>query len=240
MTDRGQSALRRTTSSLEVGPSSMCWENDRLVVDIDEVSSLPLVNRIRGQVRLIPSAITKVELPLCSDNSHIWRPFAPISEIEVDIDRPGWSWRGHGYFDANFGTRALEDDFDYWTWGRFPVLNGAKCFYDVIRRDGTKLANGYAFSKDGAAHEIAHLPPKTRLPRSNWTVYRETRVEAGFQAKQVLPMLDAPFYTRAAVRTQLDGQITTGVHEALDLRRFRNPILKFLLACRVPRRTKWR
>ena len=217
----------------------MHWDNHCLVVDIDEVSSPPLVNRIRGQVRIIPSAITTVELPLCIDNSHLWRPFAPISKIEVDIDRPGWSWVGHGYFDANFGTRALEEDFDYWTWGRFPVPTGTKCFYDVIRRDGSKHAHGYAFSKDGEAHAIDHLPPNARLPRSHWAVYRETRAEEGVKVKQILPMLDAPFYTRAAVRTQLDGQTTTGVHEALDLRRFRNPILMFLLACRVPRRAKW-
>jgi carotenoid 1,2-hydratase len=53
-------------------------------------------------------------------------------------------------------------------------------------------------------------------------------------------MLDAPFYTRAAVRTRIDGEETTGVHEALDLRRFRSPLLKPMLAVRVPRRARWR
>ena len=53
-------------------------------------------------------------------------------------------------------------------------------------------------------------------------------------------MLDAPFYSRSAVKTQLDGVETVGVHEALDLVRFRSPFLKPMLAVRVPRRARWR
>jgi len=53
-------------------------------------------------------------------------------------------------------------------------------------------------------------------------------------------MLDAPFYSRSAVRTQINGEETVGVHEALDLTRFRSPLLKPMLAVRVPRRKGWR
>ena len=52
-------------------------------------------------------------------------------------------------------------------------------------------------------------------------------------------MLDAPFYTRSMVQTVLDGARTVGVHEALDLRRFRSRLIKPMLACRVPRRAGW-
>ena len=52
-------------------------------------------------------------------------------------------------------------------------------------------------------------------------------------------MLDAPFYSRAVVETQIDGERTAGVHEALDLRRYANPLLKPMLAVRVPRRSRW-
>ena len=38
-------------------------------------------------------------------------PFLPSQKIEVDINKPGWQWEGHGYFDANFGSNALEKDF---------------------------------------------------------------------------------------------------------------------------------
>jgi len=239
MTDRGISALRRTATCLEVGPSRMRWENGDLIIDINEISSPPLISQIRGQIRVIPSAITQFELPLCPDFSHVWRPFAPVSKIKVDIDRPGWSWDGHGYFDANFGTRALEDDFDYWTWGRFPVVDGTQCFYDTRRRDGTNLHAGFLFSKDGTVCET-DLPPKNRISRSLWAVARETRCDYGYQAHQVQSMLDAPFYTRASLRTQINGEQTVGVHEVLDLRRFRNPLVKPLLAVRVPRRNHWK
>lgn len=239
MTDRGQSALRQTPSRLQVGPSMMRWDNDTLIIDIDEVSSPPLINRIRGQIRVTPSAITDVELALTDDGAHIWRPFGPKSHIDVDIDRPGWQWQGEGYFDANFGTRALEEDFSYWTWGRYPHRGGATCFYDATRLDGTQLAAAFHFDADGTASTIP-LPQKTRMKRSLWAVRRETRTDPGFQPRQVQNMLDAPFYSRSAVETQLDGERTIGVHEALDLTRFRSPLLKPMLAVRVPRRKGWR
>jgi len=57
MTDRGISALRRTATCLEVGPSRMLWENGDLIIYINEISSPPLISRIRGQIRVLPSAI---------------------------------------------------------------------------------------------------------------------------------------------------------------------------------------
>ena len=238
MTDRGAAALRQTASRLEVGPSMMRWEGHQLIIDIDEISSPPLISRIRGQIRLTPSAITGVEMALDAARAHLWRPFAPVARIEVDIDRPGWQWAGHGYFDANFGTRALEQDFTYWTWGRFPVPGGAMCFYDATGRRGDGLEAGIAFDSDGTARRVLP-PPKARMARSLWAVARETRADAGYRPRQVKAMLDAPFYTRAAVRTRIDGVDTVGVHEALDLRRFRSPFLKPMLAMRVPRRRDW-
>lgn len=238
MTDRGRAALRQTGTRLEVGPSKMHWQDDALVIDIDEISSPPLISRIRGQVIVRPSAITSVELPLTPDGAHIWRPFAPRSQIEVRIDRPGWNWSGEGYFDANFGTRALEEDFSYWTWGRYPTSQGATCFYDAERLDGSTLAAAFRFGTDGSAEQI-DLPPKAKMARSLWAVKRETRADAGYKPRQVQNMLDAPFYSRSAVKTCLDGEETVGVHEALDLRRYRSPLLKPMLAVRVPRRAGW-
>jgi carotenoid 1,2-hydratase len=41
------------------------------------------------------------------------------------------------------------------------------------------------------------------------------------------------------VRTRVNGEEVTGVHEALDLRRFASPLIKPMLAVRVPRRAGW-
>jgi len=237
MTDRGRSALRQSEDLFEVGPSSIRWEGDRLVIEVNEVSSPPLISRVRGTITLHPEALFGQTHNLTPDGSHSWQPFAPIARIEVDLS-PGHRWSGHGYFDANFGTAALEDDFNYWTWGRFPNRGGATCFYDAELRDGQTQETALHFQPDGKVEEISP-PPLTRFARSRWAVRRETRADSGFQPRQELAMLDAPFYTRAAVRTRIDGVESVGVHEALDLRRYAQPLLKPMLAVRVPRRKNW-
>lgn len=238
MTDRGRPALRQSADALEVGPSSMRWEGDRLIIEINEISSPPLISRVRGRIVLHPAAVFAQRRALTPDGRHHWQPIAPVARIEVDLS-PGHQWQGHGYFDANSGSAALEDDFDYWTWGRFPNRGGASCFYDARLRDGAEHQTALHFHPDGRMEEIAP-PPVARLPRSLWAVRRETRADAGYRPRQVLAMLDAPFYTRSAVRTRIDGRECVGVHEALDLRRFASPLLKPILAVRVPRRRGWR
>ncbi len=238
MTDRGRDALTTTADTLRVGPSQMHWDGQSLIITIDEVSGPPVISRVRGTITVTPHAITNVELPLTSDGAHIWRPFAPISDITVDMDADGWQWSGHGYCDANFGTRALEADFDFWTWGRYPTTAGATCFYDAVRRDGTRFDTAIAFCPDGSARPTS-APPRTDFRPTLWRIRRETRADQGTTPQQVLGMLDAPFYSRSAVRTQLSGEVVTGVHEALDLTRFRNPLVKAMLAFRVPRRSRW-
>jgi carotenoid 1,2-hydratase len=238
MTDRGREALRQSRDSLTVGPSSMRWTDGRLVIDLRERGALPMLGQVVGRVIVTPSAVTDVELPLTDDDAHVWRPFAPTAEIEVRLDAAGWQWRGHGYFDANFGTRALEEDFASWTWGRYPTGDGSICYYDATRRDGSELEHAVRFGADGRASAMHHLPKK-RFSRSLWAVQRMTRSDADYQPRQVRSILDAPFYSRSLVQTRLDGVETTGVHEALDLSRFRMPLLKPMLAVRVPRRSRW-
>jgi carotenoid 1,2-hydratase len=238
MTDRGRAALRQSEERFEVGPSSLAWEGDRLVIDINEWGALPMVTPVRGRITLTPSALTRVEVPLTEDGTHVWRPFAPTAHIEVDLDAKGWQWSGHGYFDANFGTRALEQDFSFWTWGRFPFSGGSACFYDAVRRDGTHLELAAGFTPEGEAYELPE-PPLQPMARSLWQVRRETRGDAGCKPRQVMNMLDAPFYSRSMVRTHLGGEECVGVHEALDLDRFRSALIKPMLAVRVPRRAGW-
>jgi carotenoid 1,2-hydratase len=201
------------------------------------MGALPLLGRVRGRVTLRPSAVTDVEVALTPDNRHLWRPFAPTARIEVDLNR-GVSWAGHGYFDANFGTRALETDFRTWTWGRFPVTDGAICLYDARRRDGTDLSLALHIAADGSSR-VVQAPPLTRLPRTPFLLARQTRADPGTTPRQVMRLFEAPFYNRSLVRTRLMGQDSTGMHEALDLDRFRLSLMKPMLAVRVPRRRGW-
>ncbi|MEM8554634.1 MAG: carotenoid 1,2-hydratase [Pseudomonadota bacterium] len=236
MTDRGERALKAEAHRFQVGPSQVRWTGKELLIEVNEWAAPPHIGaRVTGTIVVVPNQLYDAELALTEDDAHIWRPFAPTSRISVYLNGPGWQWDGHGYFDANFGTRALEADFSYWTWGRFPSGDGSVCFYDADRRDGTSLAAGIRFDDHGAHH--MELPPKRPLRRTLWTLYRETRGDQGCKPRQVKAMLDAPFYSRAAVETVIDGKRTVGVHEALDLNRFRSPLLKPMLAVRVPRWT---
>jgi len=237
MTDRGRQALGLSASSLRIGPSAMHWDGRRLTVEIDE-ATWPRPGRLRGRVVLTPAAVTTVEAALTPSGSHVWRPFAPVADVRVAFDRPGWAWDGHGYLDANFGTAALEADFDAWTWGRFPTARGAVVHYDARRRDGGALALAVAFDREGGARTI-EAPPPAALGPSFWRLARTTRADPGYRPAVLRSLLDAPFYARAMVRSRLGGERTVGIHEALDLRRFRNPWLMPMLALRVPRRARW-
>jgi carotenoid 1,2-hydratase len=237
MTDRGRAALRQTPDRLQIGPSAMHWTGRELVVEVEEISSPPVISRVRGTITLTPEAMTGVEARLTPDGSHSWRPFAPSARVKVDLTQ-GHRWEGHGYWDANFGTAALEADFRFWTWGRFPLRNRTVCFYDATRRDGSTLALGVEVDRAGALREI-EPPPLTRFRRSLWAVRRETRADPGFQPSQKMSLLDAPFYSRSLVETRIGGETSLGVHEALDLVRYRQAWLKPMIALRVPRRRGW-
>lgn len=237
MTDRGAAALQQSRDTLRIGPSRMHWTGSELVIDVDEWGAPPMVTPVRGRIVLTPSAVTGTEVALTPDGRHIWRPFAPMAQVSVRLD-PGHHWDGHGYFDANFGSRALETDFRFWTWGRYPLKDRTVCFYDGIRRDGSHLALAVQTDRTGAVREVP-APPLQAMRRSNWLVRRETRCDAGHAPRAHLSLLDAPFYSRALVETVIDGEHTLGMHEALDLVRFRQPLLKPMLAMRVPRRAGW-
>ena len=239
MTDRGRDALRATPDRLTLGPSSLHWDGTALTVTVDEVAGLPRPGRVRGTIRLEPEAVTGVELALTTDGAHVWRPFAPRARVTVDLPGNGGRWSGHGYLDGNFGTRPLEDDFRFWTWGRFPTKDGALCIYDAERRDGSRLDCAVRFDRAGQAW-LDDAPGPVGFGLSGWRIRREVRADPGHVPTTALRMLDAPFYARTAVSTRIGGEEMTGVHEALDLDRFRSPVVKAMLAFRVPRRAGWR
>jgi carotenoid 1,2-hydratase len=238
MTERGEASSNTSEKEFNVGPSSLKWDGSCLTINFDEFT-IPHMDRLRGTVKIFTENITNIEVPLTNDETHIWRPFSPNSRIEVKVQKPGWDWSGHGYFDANFGTSALEKDFSYWTWGRFPTKGGTTAFYDAIPRQGPPLNLGLKFKDNGEIEELNNPPPKSKLSRSLWTVRRETRSDLDFKPKQVKYMLDTPFYTRSAIETKIFGEKVVGVHEALDLNRFASPFLKPFLAVKAPRRKNW-
>jgi carotenoid 1,2-hydratase len=241
-TDRGRDALRQRPDRIDVGPSHATWDGTSFRVAIDE-RAWPLGLRVRGEVVVTPRAVTDVEVMLSPDGAHVWRPFAPASDIRVEIDRPGWSWEGEGYLDGNFGTRPLEEDFSFWHWGRFPTPEGTVIFYECERRASGGQPAGETrvalrFGDDGAVQAVPR-PPLRPMKRTRWGLRQETRCDAGHEPLRLRSMISAPFYNRAVVETHIHGHRSVGTYEALDGRKFAWPWLKPMVALRVPRRRGW-
>ncbi|WP_428484694.1 carotenoid 1,2-hydratase [Rhodopila sp.] len=229
MTERGPRSVARGADFLSIGPSALSWDGSGLTVRIDEIG-VPVPRRVRGTVRLYPSAVESRTLALDTAGRHRWRPIAPCARVEVMLDQPGLSWSGPAYFDTNSGDRPLEADFLRWDWSRAAVPGGTAVLYDVVRRDGAlTLAMQYAAA--GGVEDFA-APPPVALPRTRWRVPR--RICAA--APRVTETLeDTPFYARSVVQADLLGQQVTAMHESLAMDRFSAPWVQAMLPFRMPR-----
>jgi carotenoid 1,2-hydratase len=234
MTERGRGSVRRSAAALEIGPSSIEWDGQALTVRIDEIT-VPLPARIRGTVRLYPTAVTGHAFALDSDRSHRWMPIAPCARVEVALDQPALRWSGGGYFDSNAGDAPLEHGFARWDWSRARLRGGdTAVLYDVSRRRGGDLTLALRFDASGAVERF-EPPPAIALPGTGWRVARGTRADAGGTARVVQTLEDAPFYARSLVSARLLGEPVNAVHESLSLDRFRSRWVQVLLPFRMPR-----
>jgi carotenoid 1,2-hydratase len=232
MTERGHASVVRERDTLAIGPSSLRWERDALVVRLDELTA-PLPTRIRGEVRLHPHVLTSHRVPLDERGGHAWWPVAPLATVEVDLERPGLRWRGAGYCDSNAGDAPLESAFSRWEWSRSTVGEETTVLYEVERRSAARLSLALGIDRTGV---LTHLerPAEVVLPTSRWGIARATRSEAGARVLKTLE--DGPFYARSLVETRLRGATATAIHESLSLDRFRQPWVRWLLPFRMPRR----
>lgn len=232
MTERGRRSITRDATSFTIGPSALSWQDDALVIDIDEIT-VPFPSRFRGRVRVYPHAVTERAYALDDNCDHHWWPIAPSARVEVDLQSHALRWRGDGYLDSNFGKVPLEQSFISWDWSRAPLGDGAAVLYDVTRRDGSTQALALRFNAAAHAEDIAP-PPGTSLKASKWQVRRNTRADNG-EACVIKTLEDAPFYARSLISTRLLGQDTIGVHESLSLNRFANRAVQWMLPFRMPR-----
>ncbi len=234
LTERGRSRLHRERDCIAIGPSALSWDGDALTVTIDEVTA-PLPSRIRGQVRVWPSALVERSFELDAEGRHRWRPIAPCSRVEVALERPELRWTGAAYLDSNWGDEPLEEAFVDWHWSRTHLGDGsATILYDLRRRrSADELSLAIRCDPDGAVRELLP-PPLARLPRTGWRVHRTTRSE-GSGPRVLRTLEDTPFYARSLLASGADGEQTI-IHESLSLDRFRQPWVQLLLPFRAPRR----
>jgi carotenoid 1,2-hydratase len=234
MTERPRSAVTRTPDSFTVGPSGLSWDGKSLTISIDEFT-VPIPGRIRGTVRVIPTAITRQAFTLNEDGHHQWWPIAPCARVQVRLDHPQLRWQGDGYFDMNRGDAPLEQGFADWQWSRGAMQDGTAIFYDAQRRDGSRADLALTFDPEGRM-EAFEPPPLIDLRRSGWRVERSVHSEE--TASLIRTLEDAPFYTRSVVSAKILGEPLALMHESLSLDRFKRPWVQAMLPFRMPRALK--
>ena len=219
-TEFNRTSLTQRPDTLGIGASTLSWADDALTLTVNEENHF-WPKAVRGQITVRPQALTEASYDLDAQGRHVWRPFAPLSQIEVEFHEPALRWNGQAYFDSNWGSRALEDDFQGWTWSQAGEQSGKRLFYDLQRRDGSALGLALEAHADGTLTE-ADAPPFQPLQRGFWGIIRQLRSEDPAVTQVTDTMLDAPFYTRSAVQSQLSGTTVTGTHESLSLDLFRS------------------
>jgi carotenoid 1,2-hydratase len=231
MTERPRHAVDRSATHLRIGPSAMHWDGHDLTIEIDEIT-VPIPGRIRGTIRVMPSATTTQVFTLAETGQHKWRPIAPCARVQVALHSPHLRWQGDGYFDMNSGDAPIEQGFSRWQWARGSLRDGTAILYDAQRRDGSRLDLAMTFDPDGRMQPFTP-PGAVALKRTGWRVDRGVRSDGG--AAVVRTLEDAPFYARSVVSATLHGEPMTLMHESLSLDRFCKPLVQAMLPFRMPR-----
>jgi carotenoid 1,2-hydratase len=231
MTERPRGAVTRSSDHLAIGPSALHWDGRALTIRIDEIT-VPLPGRLRGIVRVEPTALTTQTFRLSEEGQHDWWPIAPCARVQVMLDTPHLRWQGDGYFDMNCGNAPLETGFRDWQWARGALRDGTAIHYEARRRDGTMCTMAMRFDDQG---RMQPMVPQAAVPlqRTGWRVDRSLRSDA--DARVIRTLEDAPFYARSVIAAQLAGEPVTMMHESLSLDRFRRPVVQAMLPFRMPR-----
>ena len=235
MTERGRTQVQRSAREFVIGPSRVRWDGQALVFDIDEIT-VPVPQRVRGQVRVHPQALCPFVTGLDARAHHRWGPLAPCARVEVDLQHPGARWSGHAYLDSNEGDEPVDLGFREWDWSRTVLADGSTAvIYDVKPREGPERVIAQRFNPDGSSTPF-EPPPRQRLPRSKWGLPRTMRTEPPAPARVVSTLEDTPFYVRSVLSSGLLGEQVTSVHETLDLPRVVSLPVRLMLPWRMPRR----
>ncbi len=231
MTERRQSALQRSKESFAVGNSRVSFDGDRVVMTLDEVSA-PLPRRVRGRIILHPTSLNDRRFAIDGSGKHGWMPIAPTARVELAMDAPALSWRGHGYFDTNAGDEPIRNAFSVWDWSRAEIDGSCLALYDAVGKDGVTRQIATRFH--GSGNEDFAPPPRVALPRTSWGIDRRTQADGPVRVVDTLE--NTPFYARSLLETTLLGQRGAAMHETLSVDRFDRLSTRLMLPFRMPRR----
>ena len=237
MTERPKQKCQRTGTSFTVGPSSLEWNGNELVIKIDERCA-PIPRRLRGTIKLTPTIAVEAHdhtVAIDGEGNHLWQPLAPSARVSLDLDRPNLTWQGHGYLDSNRGSAPLESAFNFWQWSRTRLNDGSTvALYDVQRKASTRVRLAHHYLPSGECKLIS-APSDYPLPTTSWGIARSTHSERNIAPTIVKTLENGPFYVRSLLATELLGEQVDAMHESLSLTRFANPAVQAMLPFRMPR-----
>jgi carotenoid 1,2-hydratase len=234
MTERSQASVKRSASEFIVGPSRVEWNGNCLSIDLDELG-MPWMQRVRGQVRVYPAALTRFSAALDDAGRHRWGPIAPCARVEANFDLPDLSWSGHGYLDSNEGDEPVDRPFREWDWSRGSLKDGSTAvIYDVRQKQGDDRVLACRFDRAGNAVPFTP-PPRQPLPPTAWRIARTMRTDPGTQATVSSTLEDTPFYARSVLSSGLFGERVVSMHETLNIPRLVSTPVQFMLPVRMPR-----
>jgi carotenoid 1,2-hydratase len=234
MTERGKAQLARSAHELAIGPSRLHWDGQSLRFDIDEVG-MPLPRRVRGQVRVFPSGLSRFSAPLDAAGRHRWGPIAPCARVEVDLPLPGLRWSGAAYLDSNEGDEPVDRGFRGWDWSRAALRDGSTAvLYDLrpAQAAAPERLIAVRFAPDGSGLPF-DAPPRQALPRSRWGLQRTQRASSPPRVLHTLE--DTPFYARSVLGAEVLGERVATMHETLHVPRLQSLAVMAMLPFRMPR-----
>lgn len=236
MTERGQDKVSLTASHFSIGPSDLSWDGSGLDVRIHE-TGMPVPYPVRGRVRIRPRCLNRTSYSLDPEGRHLWRPVAPLADVEAEFSQPDLKWRGSGYFDMNAGETPLEEAFRYWDWSRTHLKDGTTLIgYTADTRAGDQVRHALRFLPDGTPRTDealgTHQLPSTRIFR----IARRISTPQGATVRLGKTLEDTPFYSRSRISTRIGAEWAEGVHESFDGNRLRSPLTRLMLPFRMPRR----
>lgn len=235
MTERSSRHLARSASHFQVGPSDLSWNGRWFELNFDE-RECPWPARLKGRIRVHPSAFTAFRADLDEQGLHRWGPIAPCARVEVDLGPGASTWSGQGYFDSNDGDEPIHRPFERWDWSRSASPSGhTAVLYDVQCKSGAERLVLQRFSPQGDS-EAFEAPPRQRLPTTAWGIARSTRSDLGSSPRVLKVFENTPFYVRDLLSSTVLGETGHSVHESLDARRLAAWPVQMMLPFRMPRR----
>ena len=237
MTERPKEKCQRTSTTFNVGPSSLEWNGNELIIKIDERCA-PIPRRLLGTIKLTPAispAAHDYTVAIDRVGDHLWQPLAPCARVWLDLDRPNLRWQGHGYLDSNRGNAPLESAFKSWQWSRARMKDGSTvALYDVQHKAGSRMQLAHHHSPTGECAPIP-TPANCALPTTGWGIARSTQSDGNVAPALIKTLENGPFYARSILSTELLGERVQAMHESLSLTRFANPVVQAMLPFRMPR-----